>query len=83
MEAAVRLRRGEASYDIQRWLRRTDLIPRLTRSRTGGVNGPIERVTWMDQTGDVVQVWTDRDLDGIADRVEIFAQGRRVQLIER
>jgi hypothetical protein len=83
MDAAARLRRGEASFDIQRWLRRTDLIPRLTRSRMGGANGPIERVTWTDQTGEVVQVWTDRDLDGIADRVEIFAQGRRVQLIER
>jgi hypothetical protein len=83
MEAAVRLRRGEASFDIQRWLRRTDLIPRIVRSRSGGANGPIERITWMDQAGEVVQVWTDRDLDGIADRVEVFAQGRRVQLIER
>jgi hypothetical protein len=82
MDAAARLRRGEASYDIQRWLRRTDLIPRVTRAR-GGREAAIERVTWMDQQGQVVQVWTDRDLDGIADRVEIFAGGRRVQLIER
>lgn len=83
MDAATRLRRGEASFDIQRWLRRTDLIPRIVRARSGGPNAPIERITWMDQQGEVVQVWTDRDLDGIADRVEIFANGRRIQLIER
>jgi hypothetical protein len=83
MDAASRLRRGEASYDLQRWLHRTDLTPRITRSRSGGPNGPIERITWLDQKGEIVQVWTDRDLDGIADRVEIYAGGRRVQIIER
>jgi transposase InsO family protein len=83
MDAATRLRRGESSYDIQRWLRRTDLTPRITRARNTGANGPIEKITWLDQSGDIVQIWTDRDLDGIADRVEIFAAGRRVQLIER
>ncbi|MFN9576412.1 MAG: hypothetical protein ACK6AH_07605, partial [Gemmatimonadota bacterium] len=36
LEAAVRLRRGVASYESQRWLRRPALMPRLTRSRTGG-----------------------------------------------
>ncbi|MDX2182507.1 MAG: hypothetical protein SFW08_00855 [Gemmatimonadaceae bacterium] len=83
MDAVTRLRRGEASYDLQRWLRRTDLVPRIVRNRNSGPNGAIERVTWLDQNGDIVQVWTDRDLDGIADRVEIYAAGRRVQLIER
>lgn len=83
MDAAARLRRGESSYDIQRWLRRTDLIPRIVRARSGGPGGPIERITWTDQVGELVQIWTDRDLDGIADRVEIFQGGRRIQLIER
>jgi hypothetical protein len=83
MDAASRLRRGEASYDLQRWLKRTDLTPRILRSKSGGPSGPIERINWIDQNGETVQVWTDRDLDGIADRVEIYAGGRRVQLIER
>ncbi len=83
MDAVTRLRRGESSYDIQRWLRRTDLTPRITRARNGGPNAPIEKVTWLDMTGEIVQIWTDRDLDGIADRVEIFANGRRIQVIER
>jgi hypothetical protein len=30
-----------------------------------------------------VQVWTDRNRDGLADRVEIFRGGQRVKLFGR
>jgi hypothetical protein len=37
---------------------------------------------WLDaNTGQLLQQWTDRDGDGIADRVEVFRNGRRVKLI--
>ena len=39
------------------------------------------RVLWYDQAGYLVQIWTDRDGDGRADRVERFENGRRVQVI--
>ena len=80
MGAAVGLRRGVASYDVERWLRRTDLQPRLA-DRDG--DGLPERVTWLDPAGRVVQLWTDRDGDGIADRVELFRDGVPVQVIGR
>jgi hypothetical protein len=80
MAAAVRLQRGVASYDVERWLHRSDLQARVT-DRDG--DGLPERVTWLDPSGRVVQSWTDRDGDGIADRVELFRDGLPVQVIGR
>ena len=36
---------------------------------------------WFDAAGQLVQVWTDRNRDGRADRVELFENGRRVQVV--
>lgn len=80
MGSAVALRRGVPSYDVERWLRRTDAQARVT-DRDG--DGLPERVTWIDAAGRIVQVWTDRDGDGIADRVELFRDGLPVQVIAR
>lgn len=80
MRAAVGLQRGVASYDVERWLRRTDLQARVA-DRDG--DGLPERVTWLDPSGRVVQSWTDRDGDGIADRVELYRDGLPVQVIGR
>lgn len=80
MGSAVALRRGVPSYDVERWLRRTDAQARVT-DRDG--DGIPERVTWIDGAGRIVQVWTDRDGDGIADRVELFRDGLPVQVIAR
>lgn len=79
MSAALRLRRGEPSPDAQRWLGRSDLTPRYAAA-AGAIP---DRITWLDRNGETVQLWTDRDRDGIADRVEIHERGRRVQVIER
>lgn len=79
MSAALRVRRGEPSPDAQRWLGRTDLAPRYATD-TGGTP---DQITWVDSSGTTIQQWTDRDGDGIADRIEVFLRGRRVQVIER
>jgi hypothetical protein len=80
MGSAVALRRGVPSYDVERWLQRTDAQARVT-DRDG--DGLPERVTWIDGAGRIVQVWTDRDGDGIAARVELFRDGLPVQVIAR
>lgn len=80
MTAAVGLQRGVASYDVERWLRRSDASARVS-DRDG--DGLPERVIWLDPRGQVVQVWTDRNGDGIADRVELFRDGLPVQVVER
>lgn len=80
MAAATALQRGVASYDVERWLRRSDASARVT-DRDG--DGIPERVIWLDARGQVVQVWTDRNGDGIADRVELFRDGLPVQVVER
>lgn len=80
MSAAVRLQRGIASFDVERWLHRTDVQARVA-DRDG--DGLPERITWLDPAGRVVQTWTDRNGDGIADRVELFRDGLPVQVIGR
>jgi|GEM_PF-890103 len=80
MASAVALRQGVPSYDVERWLRRSDAQARVT-DRDG--DGLPERVTWIDGAGQIVQIWTDRDGDGIADRVELFSNGLPVQVINR
>lgn len=80
MASAVALRQGVPSYDVERWLRRSDLQARVT-DRDG--DGLPERVTWIDGAGQIAQIWTDRDGDGIADRVELFSNGLPVQVINR
>ncbi|HEY0972279.1 MAG TPA: hypothetical protein VGE02_15020 [Gemmatimonadales bacterium] len=80
MAAAAGLRRGVASYDVERWLRRTDVSARITDRDRDGIP---ERVIWLDAQGQVVQLWSDRDGDGIADRVELYRDGLPVQVVER
>ncbi len=80
MASAVALRRGVPSYDVERWLQRSDAQARIT-DRDG--DGIPERVTWIDGSGRIVQIWTDRNGDGIADRVELFRDGLPVQVISR
>ena len=42
------------------------------------------RILWFDaNTNALLQQWTDLDGDGVADRVEIFRNGRRVKLLGR
>jgi len=80
MYAAVLVTQGQASYDVERWLRSTSLQPRI---QDVNGDGDPEKVTWLDERGRVVQIWTELNGDGIADRVEFYENGRRVRVIGR
>lgn len=81
MRAATDVLRGAGSATALRWLGTTEVIARVTDLRRTGVPS---RVTWLDaNTGELLQVWSDRDGDGVADRVEVYRGGRRVKLIGR
>jgi hypothetical protein len=78
MMAGVLAQQGRRTDDVGRWLGGSQATPRL--SDLDG-NGVPERVMWFDAAGQLVQVWTDRNRDGRADRVELFENGRRVQVV--
>lgn len=81
MRAGADVLRGVGSATALRWLGTTEVIARVTDLRRSGVPS---RVTWLDaNTGALLQVWSDRDGDGVADRVEVYRGGRRVKLIGR
>ena len=78
MTGASLIRVGVRTVDVQNWLGRGSL-----RSETVDANGDgvPEVATWYDANGAIVQVWHDNDRDGRADEVEIYQNGRRVQVI--
>ncbi len=81
MRAGADVRRGVGSATALRWLGTSEVIARATGAGRGGAPS---RVVWLDaNTGALLQVWTDRDADGVADRVEIYRNGRRVKLVGR
>jgi hypothetical protein len=81
MRAGADVFRGRGSDVALRWLGTTEVVARVSDLR--GTGSP-SRVTWLDaNTGALLQVWSDRDGDGVADRVEIYRDGRRVKLIGR
>jgi len=78
MMAGVAALQGRRTDDVPRWLGGAQVTPRV--SDLDG-DGTPERVMWFDRAGQLVQVWTDRNRDGRADRVELFENGRRVQVV--
>lgn len=78
MTGAVLIRVGVRTADVQNWLGRGDF-----RSETIDANGDgvPEQATWYDSQGVTLQVWHDSDRDGRADSVDIYRDGRRVQVI--
>jgi hypothetical protein len=79
MRAAADVQRGRGSRTALQWLGTAEVRVRTTDLRRTGVPS---RAMWLDANGgQLLQVWTDRDGDGIADRVEVFRGGRRVKLI--
>ncbi len=81
MRAGADVRRGLGSATALRWLGTSEVTARVTDTGRGGAPS---RVVWLDaNTGALLQVWTDRDADGVADRVEIYRNGRRVKLVGR
>ncbi len=81
MQAGADFQSGRGSDVALRWLGTAEVVARTS----GGTRGATPyRVLWYDaNTNDLLQTWTDRDRDGVADRVEIFRDGRRVKLLGR
>ncbi|HEY0777274.1 MAG TPA: hypothetical protein VGD56_04830 [Gemmatirosa sp.] len=81
MRAGVDVQQGRGSPVALRWLGSSEVVVRLVNPQRGATP---YRVLWFDaNTNALLQTWTDLDGDGIADRVEIFRNGRRVKLLGR
>ncbi|MBC7789914.1 MAG: hypothetical protein H7Z74_08200 [Anaerolineae bacterium] len=79
MVTAVQYRRGERPDQVRRWLGDRYL---LVRTIDADNNGRPERVIWRNRREEVIQIWSDQNRDGRADRVEFYESGRRVRVIE-
>ncbi len=81
MRAGVDVQQGRGSPVALRWLGTSEVVARLVNPKRTATP---YRVLWFDaNTNALLQTWTDLDGDGLADRVEIFRNGRRVKLLGR
>lgn len=81
MRAGLDVQQGRGSATALRWLGTSEVTARVVNPKR---TGSPYRVLWFDaNTNTLLQSWTDLDGDGIADRVEIFRNGRRVKLLGR
>lgn len=79
MRAAVLWTEGQRPAEMLRWFGSLNVAARFAMPSRGG--SP-DRVQWFDTDGRLVQVWTDRNNDGRADRVEIFNRdGARIRVV--
>ena len=80
MRSALDVSQGRSSAEVARWLGTNEFSVRLPDQGSGAVPW---RAIFLDAKNELLQVWTDRNRDGLADRVEIFRNGQRVKLIQR
>jgi hypothetical protein len=80
MRAALDVVRGQVSVEVMQWLGTNEFTVRIPDQGRGGSPW---RAIFLDQNNELLQVWTDTDRDGRANRVEVFRNGRRVKLIQR
>ena len=78
MISTILLESGRRSAEQTRWLGSQRVTARFADVNRNRVP---ERITWLDSAGRVLQVWVDSSRDGRADLVEIWRDGRRVQVI--
>lgn len=78
MTGAVLIRVGVRTADVERWLGGGSLRSETVDSNGDGVP---EQASWYDGSGTILQVWRDDDRDGRADSVEVYRNGRRVQVV--
>lgn len=71
---------GTQNREVMIWLGTNEFTIRVPDQGRGGVPW---RAIFLDQAGELLQIWTDTNRDGRADRVEIFRGGQRVKLIQR
>ena len=80
MRAVLDVVQGRTSVEVMQWLGTNEFQIRVPDQGRGGTPW---RAIFLDQRGELLQVWTDTNRDGRADRVEIFRNGRRAKLIQR
>ncbi len=78
MVGAVLFERGRTSSDVTRWLGGSATAGSYVDADRDGVP---ERATWRDAAGQIVQIWTDTNRDGRADRVDVYEKGRIVRSV--
>jgi len=71
---------GRGSVEVMQWIGTNEFIVRVPEQGRGGAPW---RAIFLDAQGELLQVWTDSNRDGRADRVEIFRNGQRTKLIQR
>lgn len=80
MRSTIDVLQGRPSPDIMQWLGTNEFVLRVPDQGRGGVPW---RAIFLDTNSQLLQVWTDVNRDGRADRIEIFRNGQRVKLIQR
>ena len=79
MRSAMQWVEGQRPAELQRWFGGLNVAARFAMPQRGGTP---DRVQWFDGDGHLVQLWTDRNGDGRADRVEIFNRdGARIRVV--
>ncbi len=81
MQSALDVVQGRPSVEVARWLGTNEFVARLPDRGRGGT--PWRAIFLDANTNSLLQVWTDRDRDGLVDRIEVFRDGQRVKLIQR
>lgn len=80
MQAAIDVVQGRSSVEVAQWLGTNEFVARLPDQ---GRSTPWRAIFLDANNNQLLQVWTDRDKDGLVDRIEIFRDGQRVKLIQR
>jgi hypothetical protein len=80
MRSVVDVLQGRPSIEIMQWLGTNEFTVRVPDQGRGGTPW---RAIFLDQRNELLQVWTDVNRDGRADRIEVFVNGQRVKLIQR
>ena len=79
MIGAIAAAKGQRSAEVSRWIGSQPLNLRTTRA----AGGRLSQAAWYAPSGQLVQRWVDRDLDGRADAVQLFEKGRLVRTVTR
>jgi len=80
MQSAVDVMQGRPSVEVAQWLGTNEFVARVPDQGRGA---PFRAIFLDANTNELLQVWTDRDRDGLVDRVEVFRNGQRVKLLQR
>ncbi len=80
MASVLDVVQGRTNTEVMTWIGTNEFQLRVPDQGRGGTPW---RAIFLDGAGELLQVWTDVNKDGLADRVEIFRNGQRVKLLQR